>query len=104
MEDQDFERIEKLCNRLSNEFGKKLADQSADFHRWLGVQGDDLQHKLNLVGEGQQLLVERMDRMESRFGDRFERLERRVDAVAADLSAHRKDTEAPHGVYCVKED
>ena len=63
MEDKDFERIEKLFTRLSDDFGKKLEQQSEDFHRWIGVQGDDLQHKLNLVVEGQQMLSERMDRM-----------------------------------------
>ena len=58
MEDKDFEQIEKLFTRLSDDFGKKLELQSEDFHRWIGVQGDDLQHKLNLVVEGQQMLRE----------------------------------------------
>jgi len=32
-----------------------------------------------------------------------ERLGKRIDAIATDLSAHRKDTEAHHSVYRVKE-
>lgn len=104
MDDKDFERIEKLFSRLSNDFTGKLDQQSADFQRWIVVQGEDYQHKLNLVVEGQQLLSERMDRMENRFEERFDRLERRIDSVAADLSAHRKDTEAHGTVYRVKED
>ncbi len=107
MEDKDFGRIEKLFTRLSDDFCKKLEQQSEDFHRWIGVQGDDLQHKLNLVVEGQQLLVERMDRMEERLVNvetRLDRVEIKLDVVVADLSAHRKDTEAHGTVYRVKED
>ncbi len=74
------------------------------FDRRIGIVEESFQHKLNLVVEGQQLLSERMDRMENRFEQRFDTLERRIDSVAADLSAHRKDTEAHGTVYRVKED
>lgn len=107
MEDKDFERIEKLFTRWTDDFGKKLEQQSEDFHRWIGVQGDDLQHKLNLVVEGQQLLVERTERVEEwleKVETRLDRVEVKIDVVAADLSAHRKDTEAHGTVYRVKED
>lgn len=33
----------------------------------------------------------------------IETLNRKIDAVAADVSAHRADTEAHHGIYVVKE-
>ena len=114
MEDKDFERIEKLFTRLSDDFsrkleeqgevfGRKLDQQSEDFQRWLGVQGDDFQHKLNLVVEGQQMLAERMDRAEVEIKEEIRKVDQRVTAVAADLSAHRKDTEAHGTVYRVKE-
>ena len=74
------------------------------FDRRIGIVDESFQHNLNLVVEGQQMLSERMDRMESRFEERFDGLERRIDTVAADLSAHRKDTEAHGTVYRVKED
>ena len=32
-----------------------------------------------------------------------ERLGKKIDSVAADLKAHREDTEAHHGIYRVKE-
>ena len=98
------------------------------FDQRIGIAEERFQHKLDLVVEGQQMLAERMDRMEGRL-DRVEtRLDRvevridaveaslnrkidgvesslggKIDAVAADLSAHRADTEAHHGVYRVKE-
>jgi hypothetical protein len=34
---------------------------------------------------------------------RMENLAKKIDSVAVDLSAHRSDTEAHHGVYRVKE-
>jgi archaellum component FlaC len=69
------------------------------FKRHIGVMSEDFQHKLDLVVEGQQILHEKVDRLETRM----DRLETKVDAVAADLAAHRMDTEAHHGVYRVKE-
>jgi len=85
------------------------------FDRRIGTVEESFQHNLNLVVEGQQMLSERMDRMEERLDGRIDRVEKRlgqieanlatkIDAVAADLSAHRKDTEAHHGVYLVKEE
>jgi hypothetical protein len=90
--EQDFSRIEKL-----------LEKQTEQFQGYIGVVEESFQHKLSLVVEGQQMLAERMDRMECRFEERFERLEHRVDALAANLAAHRKDTEAHGTVYRVKE-
>lgn len=85
------------------------------FDQRIGIVEENSQHKLDLVVEGQQMLAERMDRMEERIDKRTDQVEKRVDlvevnlskkidAVAADISAHRKDTEAHHGVYRVKEE
>lgn len=114
MDEKDFQRIEKLFTRLSEDFDQKLVKQSGSFQRGLGVMTDDVQHKLDLVVEGQQMLAERMDRMEERLDERIDQVEKRlvlteanlgkkVDAVAADLAAHRADTEVHYGVYGVKE-
>ncbi len=84
------------------------------FKHHIGVMSENLQHKLDLVIEGQQMIGEKVDRLETRM-DRLETkadalevkvdaLEIKVDAVAADLSAHRAGTEAHHGVYRVKEE
>jgi len=81
----------------------------------LGVLSEDFQHKLIIVAEGQQLLVERLDRFEERVDTRMDALDRsimrvdvkiddvekrlgkKIDSVAADLSAHRAGTEVHRG-------
>ena len=107
MDENDFVRIEELFTKLSDEFGskvdglsenfdRKLEAQSEAVHRWIRVQGEEFQHKLDLVVEGHLMLSEQLDRFETSLGAR-------IDAVAADLVAHRADTEAHHGIYRVKE-
>ena len=75
--------------------------------RRIGVFAEDVQHKLDLVIEGQQGLDERLSRVEVSL-DRIEQrvttvevkvdhLNAKVDAVAVDLAAHRRDTESHRG-------
>ncbi len=89
MDDKDLRKIEEA------------------FKHHIGILSEDFQHKLDLVVEGQQILGDRMDRIEGRpdrVEHRLDRVEIKVDAVASDLSAHRKDTEAHGTVYRVKEE
>jgi len=88
MEPKDLMQIEKMMTRV------------------VGVFTEDIQHKLDLVIEGQQFLGEKVDRLEDRVEkveNRLESVELKVIAVSADLKAHRADTEVHHGVYRVKE-
>lgn len=87
--------------------------QNLQFQRHLSAVAESFDHRLNLVVEGQQLLGEKVDRLEQRMNKVESRLEgveltvialeKKVDTIAADLKAHRADTEAHHGVYRVKE-
>lgn len=92
MTEDDFKRIEHM-----------MTHQMA---RQFGMMEEHIQHKLDLLVEDQQMLGERMDRIETRM-DRLEvrvtSVEGKVTAIAADLAAHRADTEAHHGVYQVRE-
>jgi len=72
--------------------------QSVDHQ--MGIVQEDVQHKLDLVVEGQQALVKQLDRMEGRLED----LGTRVDGIAINLSAHRRDTEAHRKGWRVRED
>lgn len=87
---------------------------------------EDINSKFNLVLEGHAALDKKMDTkfeelnekieqntfmigavndsLSKRINELDERLSTKLDAVAADLSEHRADTEAHHGVYRVKED
>ena len=58
------EAFSRSVPKLTDDFSKKLDDQSKNFHTWIGVQGEDFQHKLDLVVEGFQMLVEKIDRFE----------------------------------------
>ncbi len=55
-----------------------------------------MNRRFGLVDLKFEALTRRVDEAEAR-------LEAKIDAVAADLAAHRADTEAHHGVYRVKE-
>jgi len=135
MNENDFEKIDSMIARHVGSFA------------------DSIQHKLDLVVEGHQMLSEKIDRVETRLDKRMDCLEHKliavavetssntaairslavetnnnsdairslsvetsgntaairslsvkIDAVAADLSAHRQDTEAHPTIYKVKED
>jgi len=120
MNENDFEKIDNMIARH------------------IGTFADSIQHKLDIVVEGHQMLSEKIDRVEMRLDKRMDCLEHKLVAVAAetngntlairdlaavtngntvaiqdlsvklvavaaDLSAHRVDTEAHPPVYRVKE-
>ena len=104
MDEKDLRAIETL-----------LENQTAQFQGYLGIVEENFQHKLDLVVEGQQMLAEKLEATRVELKEEIQkvdkrltvveaRLEKKIDAVAADISAHRKDTEAHHGVYRVKEE
>lgn len=86
MTEKDFEKIDSLIARR------------------VGTFADSIQHKLDLVVEGQQMLSEKIDRVKTDLEHRIECVEHKLDTVAVDLSAHRADTEAHRKVYKIKED
>jgi ribosomal protein S15P/S13E len=72
---------------------------------------EDIRSKFDLVLEGHDVLRSEIRELGQKTGERFDLVEfkidtlnRKIDNVAADLTAHRKDTEAHHGVYRVKEE
>jgi hypothetical protein len=109
LNEQDFERIDGMIARH------------------VGAFADSIQHKLDLVVEGHQMLSEKIDRVKTELEDKIgcvktkldtvaaqadrsdaklklNTVAGKLDAVAADLSAHRADTEVHKTVYKVKED
>lgn len=83
---------------------------------------EDIRSKFEVVLEGHAALDKKIDSRFDELNDKMEhnsfkidtlnkkievvdeRLGKKIDAVAADLAAHRKDTEAHGTVYRVKED
>ena len=99
--------FDQKLDHQSDSFDRKLEHQSAEIKRHTGVLLDGVQHKFDLVIEGQQMQVERLDCV----AQRVESVEKivaqqsgQVQGIAAELKAHRVDTEAHHGVYRVRED
>ncbi len=89
MEEKDFQRIEKVLGTFKEEIKN-------DFRLQAGILSEDFQHKLQLVAEGHQMLAEKMDRVRDEITGK-------IDAVAADLAAHRADTEGHKRGYVVSE-
>ena len=87
MEEKDFERLEKIVHKLTDDFNKKLEAQSKDFHAWIGVQAEDTQHKLDLVVEGFQMLSEKIDRADERFDSTVGRLDSRLDRLEVKIGS-----------------
>jgi seryl-tRNA synthetase len=124
MNGEDFKRLEQIVFNFKE-------DVKAEFRHQIGIQSEHLQHKLDIVVEGHQMLSEKIDRVEERQDKRMDCLEHKLDnvaaelgevkvkgnytaakldtvalkldTVAADLTAHRKDTEAHPTIYKVKE-
>ncbi|MEK7289596.1 MAG: hypothetical protein AAB067_05410 [Planctomycetota bacterium] len=69
MNENDFEKI-----------GSMIA-------RHVGAFADSIQHKLDIVVEGHQMLAEKIDRVEERLDGRIDYVVRKLDAVAAQGNA-----------------
>lgn len=80
-----------------------LVKQSEQAEHRMNVLLDHFDHKIDLVVEGQQMLTERLDRMELAITNEIRKVDQRVNVLVADLAVHRTDTEAHHGIYRVKE-
>ncbi|MRR06784.1 MAG: hypothetical protein EG828_07550 [Deltaproteobacteria bacterium] len=72
---------------------------------------EDIRSKFDLVLEGHAALDKKIDIRFDELNEKIEHnsfkidtLNKKIDGVAADLTAHRKDTEAHGAVYRVKED
>jgi hypothetical protein len=88
-----------VAEQLTGQRGELKQDmehQRREFQHFVGVMMEDVNSKLQLVAEGHQMLSDKFDRA-------GERLEKKIDAVATDLAAHRLDTEGHQRGYIVSE-
>ena len=104
MEEKDLNQIEAMMTRIVDRFQRETVEA---FDQRIGILQENFQHKLDLVVEGQQGLAERMDRLEGQAVSVEERVQQQsgqTTGIAADLKAHRNDTEAHHKGWRVRED
>ncbi len=125
MDSADVKSIEKMMidfkDEIKEEFRHQLGIQSEAFqckldlvvadHQMLSGKLDlvvadhqMLSGKLDHVVADHQMLSEKLDHVEERLNGRIDCVVRKVDAISADLAAHRRDTEAHPSLYKVKED
>jgi hypothetical protein len=80
-------QLDGMEARLETRLGQTLA-------RHFGAFEESINHKLDLLAEGHTMLAEKVERVEARIDQVEAQLTRKIDAVAADLADHRRDTEA----------
>jgi predicted nuclease with TOPRIM domain len=67
--------------------GAEMAKIEEIFKWHIGVMAEDFQHKLDIVVDGQQMLAEKMDRMEERLDGRIDGVEGRLIRVEAKVDS-----------------
>jgi len=115
MEENDFKRLEKMMEQRDGKLREEISGDTQrkvevlrqeineDFKHHVGILSENFQHKLQLVSEGHQMLSEKLDRVKTDLEDKIEHIEKKVDGVAADIAAHRIDTEGHKKGYMVRE-
>ncbi len=99
-----------MIKKQDEKFEKLLVKQNEEFKTFVGVLMENTDHKIALVAESHLVLHDEIKALSRKTDERFDlvdfkidTLNGKIDAVATDLKDHRKDTEAHHNVYCVKE-
>jgi len=122
MNGDDFKCLEQIIvnsqEEVKAEFRRIVIDfkeeVKAEFRHQIGIQSEHSQHKLDIVVEGHRVLrkeirdtreelCEKIGFVDFKLETMNETMNEKIDAVAANLSAHRADTETHPPVYRVKE-
>jgi hypothetical protein len=122
MNAEDMKKIEAMLSHHVGALAEKIEAATESFKTHVGVLTEDFQHKLDLVVEGHEVLHQEIREIRDESNAKHEqtafllralndkvdgvenRLSAKIDAVAGDLAAHRKDTEAHGAVWRVKEE
>ena len=100
------EHFEVLLEDISGKFDLVLEGHAA-LDRKFDYKFDELNEKIEINSFKIDALNQKIDAVDARLSKKIdgvdEKLSKKIDGVAADLKAHRADTEAHHGVYRVKE-
>jgi len=105
------EQFDQKLDGLSERYDQKLADFSEESKRYVTAVSESFDLKIGMLAEGHQLLTEKLERIETQMDHmnlRIDRVElgltQKLNQIAADVAAHRADTEAHSGVYSVREE
>ena len=103
MDGEDFKRLEQIVVNFKEEV-------KAEFRHQIGIQSEHFPHKLDIVVGGHGVLRKEIRDTREELSEKIklvdfqleamnETLNEKIDAVAADISAHRADTEVHKKVY-----
>ncbi len=84
------------------------------FRHHVGILSEDFQHKLDIVAEGHQMLVEKIETARVELKEEIQKvaqritmaeanLSRKVEAISVDLATHRNDAEIHRTSYGISE-
>jgi len=96
MDEGDFKKIEVM------------------FKHQIGILVEDVQHKLDIVVEGQGMLAEKLESTGDELKEEIQKvnqrltlaeanLSKKINAISADLAGHRADTEIHRKQYSISE-
>jgi chromosome segregation ATPase len=94
--DARFEQVDARFEQVDAKFEQFKDEIIQEFEHRVTLHDDGYQNGLAVIAEGHQMLSEKLERVESNLG-------KKIDKIAAEVAAHRVDTEAHHGIYRVKE-
>ncbi|HBG05622.1 MAG TPA: hypothetical protein DDY22_08740 [Geobacter sp.] len=101
--DARFDQVDARFEQVDAKFEQFKADVIYEFDHRLTLH-NEIHHKgIAVIAEGHQMLSEKLERVEVRIDHLESELSKKIDRIAADVAAHRADTEAHHGIYRVKE-
>ena len=76
MNDEDFKRLERIVANFKEEV-------KAEFRHQFQIHSEPILRKLDLLIEGNQMLSEKIGRLETELSQKIECIMRKLDAVAA---------------------
>ena len=91
----DKDNLEMLLEDICGKFDLVLEGHSS-LHKRIDIAEQNLNDKISLVDFKVEVLNQKIDDVEGR-------LTKKIEAIAEDLTAHRRDTEAHSSLYKVKE-
>lgn len=104
------QQADDMVGRLDASFKAHVDTLKGDFKAHVGILSEDFQHKLDLVVEGHEVLRREIREVGDESHVNHEQtafllkaVSNKVDGIATDLAAHRKDTEAHGAVWGVKD-
>ena len=101
------EYLEMILENMDSKFDLVLEGQESLRKEMHDIR-DDLAEKIDTNSFKIDVLNKKIDGVDEKFTRKIdgveETLSKKIDGVAADLKAHRADTEAHRGVYQVRED